>query len=103
MEHIVQFAIGVDDEAIAARVSANAEKVIIDQLSEEVRKEFFEIEPWRDNRICGVQVWVHRQFDEFLEANKELIVNLAAERLADRLSRTKAAKEAVQKVVEQEV
>lgn len=102
MEHIVQFAIGVDDDAIVRRVMDNAEKVITDQLYKETKKQMFETDRWYDNRVSGVQPWVQARFDEFLENNKDLIIKLASDKLADKLSRTKAVKEAAANAVKGE-
>lgn len=42
MEHIVQFAIGIDDDAIRERIVANAEKEIIKDLKQDVANKLFE-------------------------------------------------------------
>ena len=43
MEHIVQFAISIDDDTITKRVEERAEKVIIDDIRKKVENAFFEI------------------------------------------------------------
>lgn len=100
MEHIVQFAIGVDDAAIVQKVSENAERLITNDLKNEVRKQVFTYPGYygyRDDRDKpdGVQRWAEKKFEEFLEENKETIIELASEKLADKLSRSKVVKEAV--------
>lgn len=39
--------------------------------------------------------------ERFCEDNKQTIINLAADRLAEKLSRTKAVKEAIEKVLKE--
>lgn len=102
MEHIVQFAIGIDDEAIKNRIKDTAEKQITEDITKQVRseieREIFEFykSPWEKNeKIIGVQEWVKKLVVEVLDKNEERIVSMAAERLADKLSRTKAIKEAM--------
>lgn len=41
MEHIVQFAIGIDDEAIKKRITESAEKQITDSIQKDVEKMIF--------------------------------------------------------------
>lgn len=96
MEHIVQFAIGIDDDAIVKRVSENAEKEIIKDLKQQVANKIFQpyyykgnADPTRDNLSCFSENLVKA----FLEENKEYIIDKAAAILADRLFRSKKGKE----------
>lgn len=96
MEHIVQFAIGIDDNAITERVSENAEKEIIKDLKQQVANKIFQpyyykgnADPTRDNLSCFAEKLVK----DFLEENKECILDKAAAILADRLFRSKKGKE----------
>lgn len=96
MEHIVQFAISIDDDAIVKNVMANAEKKIIEDLKQQVINKLFEA--YWTNRNADPK---HDKLSEFsrnivlglLEDNKDEILNQAAELLASRLSRTKKGKE----------
>lgn len=96
MEHIVQFAIGIDDNAIVERVTANAEKEIIKELQQQVANKLFQrnyynrnADPERD----PLSEFSLNMIDDFFDKHKDTIIEKAAERLADRLSRTKKAKE----------
>lgn len=102
MEHIVQFAIGIDDQAIVERVSKNAEKIIIEDLKKDVQKTIFDVDYgyYGNGRVKGPSNWFEQRLTEFLEANKTKIIEVAADKLADKLSRTKAAKEAAARVAE---
>lgn len=94
MEHIVQFGIGIDDEAIKQNVSANAEKEIIKKISNDVERIIFEKDVWGNvvnkNKASD---FVERQIDKFLEDNRDTILELTSKYLADRLARTKRGKE----------
>ena len=96
MEHIVQFAIGIDDDAIVAQVSAHAEKEIIKNLQQQVANKIFQphyyrgnADPVRDNLSCFTEKLVK----DFFEENKDNILDKAAAMLADRLFRSKKGKE----------
>lgn len=99
MEHIVQFGIGIDDEAIKKSVSEHAEKVITEQLLNEVEKIIFEQDAWGGQvnkyRASG---FTERRFDKFLEDNRDTILELTSKYLADRLARTKRGKEILENI-----
>lgn len=99
MEHIVQFGIGIDDEAIKKSVSEHAEKVITEQLLNEVEKIIFAQDAWgrqvNKNRASG---FTERRFDKFLEDNRDTILELTSKYLADRLVRTKRGKELLENI-----
>lgn len=95
MEHILQFAVSIDDEAIKKRVMKGAEEQIIKQLSDSVAKELFGAD-WlgRPNRD-GVSDWVHDKVGEFLTAHKDEIVAETVKTLAEKLAQSKAMKDAL--------
>lgn len=97
MEHIVQFGIGIDDDAIVKRVSENAERQIIYDLEKKVAKAVFKYGDYYYDRddIKGVQPQFEKMFKAFLDEHKDEIIELAVKQLTDKLSRTKAVKEAV--------
>lgn len=100
MEHVVQFGIGIDDELIRKRVEEAAEKEIIKQLSDAMARELFGRDCYGRPDRSNVAGWVHAKVDEFMTANKDEIIACAAERLADKVSKTKAFREAVGKAGE---
>lgn len=102
MEHIVQFAIAIDDDTIVKRVTDYAENQIKDDLMKRIESnidhEIFEFKKyrWDDKDMkLGLQDWVKNLVSDILHEHQEEIVERAAEKLADKLSRTKAVKEAV--------
>lgn len=93
MEHIVQFAISMNDEAIKESVAKNAEKTITEALQKKVEKEIFRRRGWGND--SELTQWAEQIIVGYLDANKETIINEAARMLSDRLLRTKRVKEAV--------
>ena len=109
MEHIVQFGIGIDDEAIRKIVMEKAEKSILNDLKKQIRtdidNQIFVIDKgWygNENRRVGLQDWVNDLVAKLLEDHKTEIIERASERLADKMSRTKAIKEAMTEKVRDE-
>ena len=100
MEHIVQFAISMDDEAIKKAVALNAEKVIIDDLKKQVYNILFTANYYRRDAQPGdpASTWTKQRFEDFLAEHKDEIVSSAAKELADRMARTKVVKEAAAQV-----
>lgn len=93
MEHFVQFAVSIDDNAITERVEAKAEKEIIDELKKIVQKHLFG-EDWYgrpDSRTPST--YLTNRVDAFFKTHEDEIIKMAADRLADKLSRTKKGKE----------
>ena len=97
MEHIVQFAIGFDDEGIRQRLEENAYDDILNKLVNEAKKglslncsDLYQRQRWS----TIVDSALHNYFDE----NKETILDLAASKLAESYKRTKAYKEKMSNV-----
>lgn len=92
MEHIVQFAIGIDDDAIVKRVEDRAEKMIIDELRKKVESAFF-AKNYYGNATNEPGAWSERLFMDFLDKHKTEILECAGKYLAEKLAKTKAGKE----------
>ena len=101
MEHIVQFAIGIDDEAIRNRVTDSAEKQITESIKKDVEGNIF-CKEWNSNNVDknNPKEWVKDMVKEVIEANKDQIIEAAVVELAKNMAKTKAVKEAIAKVVE---
>ena len=89
MEHIVQFGVTIDDDAIRKNVEANAMNAIINAFVGEMKsrlpKTFGGSVDW--NRVA------YNCVEDFIEENKEEIMDLAAKKLVEKVSRTKAWRE----------
>ena len=110
MEHIVQFGIGIDDEAIRKIIMEKAEKSILDDLKKQIRtdidNQIFVIDRgWygKDYKKVDLQDWVKDLVVKTLEDHKTEIIERASERLADKMSRTKVIKEAMAEKVREDV
>lgn len=101
MEHVVQFGICIDDERIRSTIEKSAENKVVADITQQLMNRMFDAGYYRcDAKSTDpLKDWVIKQFDNFLEQHREVILDRAAERLADRMSRTKAAKEMLSQVV----
>lgn len=99
MEHIVQFAIGIDDDAIIKRIEERAEKAIIDELRKKVESAFF-AKSYYGNITNEPGAWSERLFLDFLDKHKAEILECAGRYLAEKLAKTKAGKELLNGVKE---
>ena len=98
MEHIVQFAIGIDDEAIRKRIEASAENQIIDSIKSDVTDQIFRKSNWKNE--TQLHSWVKDIVVEAIPEHKDDIIKSAAMELCEYMKRTKAVKEAVAGAVE---
>lgn len=113
MEHIVQFAIGLDDDAIRRELEANAVKQIEKDLKQELIDRMFDADNgWgRYSKHANPQsdplaAWVRNMVAETLIQYRDQIIERAAECLAESMKRSKAVREAtagVAKQIEQDV
>lgn len=97
MEHVVQLGITIDDEAIKRGIIENAERVIIANIEKDVHEILVTNYGYRRKEPT---VFLINEIDKFLEKNRDDILEMAAEKLADKLSRTKKAKEMLSEVLE---
>ena len=100
MEHIVQFAIGIDDEAIRERVVEGAYNDVVKNLMDEAKRE---VKLTHSSYYYG-QSWhniIDRALQNYFDENKELIIERAAEKLVDSYKRTKTFKEKMSATLEE--
>lgn len=94
MEHIVQFAIGIDDKAIQNRIEEYAYKDVLDKLAKNAVDSVFA----HTNAYSRENMWeklLDNALQRFLEERKDEIIDKAANMLADRFQRTKKYREAM--------
>jgi hypothetical protein len=102
MEHIVQFAIGIDDETIRKNVTARAEKEITESIRVDVERSMFNESLYTFGEKLDKSVpkeWVCDIVKKVIEDNKDRIIECAIEELARNMMKTKAVKEAIGKAV----
>ena len=97
MDHLVQFTISIDDAHIAKMVEDKAARALTDEVQKKCNVAIgekhwngFEVGPSLEDELA-----------KFFRDNKDDIIEAAADKLAEKMIRTKAAKEAVKKVVEE--
>ena len=100
MDHLVQFTISIDDAHIARKVEEEAARAMKEEVLK-VCKSYIGCERnyWGDNQPGPA---LKKAIDDFMADNREEIIDKAADKLAERLSRTKIVKEAAaQKILEE--
>lgn len=98
MEHIVQFGINIDDDAIKRAICANVEKVVIADIRKQIEKElgFGEYSYRYGSRFVDGIV------DTVLEEHLGEVADAVAAKVADRLCKRKSFTDAVLRGVENE-
>ena len=107
MEHIVQFAIGLDDDAIRKELESNAVKQIEKDLKQELIDKIFDRgSGYYQTRHANpkedpLTTWARNIVSETVLTYKDQIIERAAEYLAESMKRSKAVREATQNVVKE--
>lgn len=97
MDHLVQFTISIDDNHIAQMVESKAAKAMEDEVLKVCKSQIgCKANYWGDNEPGPV---LKKAVEDFMKNNREEIIEKAADKLAERLSRTKVVKEAAAKKV----
>lgn len=101
MEHIVQFAINIDDKTIQNRIEEHAYRDVLDKLAKEATDTVFA----HTNAYSRENMWktvLVGALQRFLEERKDEIIDKAANMLADRFQRTKKYREAMGTAIEKD-
>ncbi len=93
MEHIIQFGITIDDDAIKKRVEEKATKQVTDSISQSIKDKLF--------RYNGFSYDAQEMFAELLDKYKDEIIANATSQVVDSIKRSKKYKEALAKVAEE--
>lgn len=98
MEHIVQFAISIDDDKIKRNIENNVEKQVVNKIKGDCMKALVGKKSITNcDYTQKLKEMVDDNIQNFLAENKDEIIKIAA----DKLSRTKAVREAVNKSIEE--
>ena len=103
MEHVIQFGVSIDDDAIQKRIVENAEKVITEDIKKEVMGKIFE----KDRYSYGVVDKFHlsdigeRIIADAVMEHKDEIIKLAAQMVAEKVFRSKKWKDKYSEVTEE--
>lgn len=95
MEHIIQFGVTIDDDAIKKHIEEKATKQIVDSVSQAVKNKMF--------TSYGREFTYEAQemFSGFLDKYKDQIIANATAQVVDSIKRSKKYKEALAKVAEE--
>lgn len=96
MEHIVQFGINIDDEAIKMAIESSVMK----QVANEIKTDCMRRLTGRENATHydysqKLKDMVNDNIQEFFNNNKTAIIEVASDKLADKLSKTKVVRDAI--------
>ena len=97
MDHLVQFTISIDDNHIAQMVEKEAAKTLTDEVIKVCHSHIGCERDYWGNKEPGPML--KKAVDQFMNDNREEIIDKAADKLAERLSRTKIVKEAAAKKI----
>ena len=86
MEHIIQFGVHIDDNAIIKRVEQRAS----DEIKTRIIQELFDRQY---GKTVGFNYVAQEVLYKWCDANKEEIFELVSAKLAERLTRTKRVKQ----------
>lgn len=101
MEHIVQFAIGIDDKAIQNRIEEYAYRDVLDKLAKNAVDSVFA----HTSAYSRETMWktlMEDALQSFIKERKDEIIDKAANMLADRFQRTKKYREAMDAAIEKD-
>jgi len=93
MEHIIQFGITIDDDAIKKHIEEKATKQVVDSISQSIKDRLF--------RYNGFTYDAQKMFGELLDKYKDEIIANATAQVVDSIKRSKKYKEALAKVAEE--
>lgn len=93
MEHVIQFGVTIDDDAIQRSVVESATKRIIDAVERDTKRGYYGQESYLYDLM---KEEVKRVIDE----NKDRIIDKATKELAKNMSKTKAVREALNATIE---
>lgn len=97
MEHIIQFGITIDDDAIKKNIEANALAAVVEAFTDEMKRNL--PKTYYGNTVDWRAV-ANSCVTDFVERNRDEIMDIAADRLVEKVMRTKAWREKYGKALE---
>lgn len=95
----VPVTIGVDEKRIAEEIQNDVEQQVVKAITKEVKNKMFSKNNYYQED--PLDTMVKNEVKRIVEDNKDQIIENASKLLCEKLSRTKAVKEAVQNVIDQ--
>lgn len=104
MQHIVNIAFDFDDETVKQHIEKNVEDSVINKISRNIEVAIFQKmgfgQTYETSKETAYRELVQNQVGKFLSEHKEEILQTTGTIMAERLCRTKAARELIGKAVE---
>lgn len=97
MEHIVQFGITIDDQAIKDRIEHNATKQIVGTIADGIKEKLFNRYGGATDMLKGILA------KQVVEPFADQIVKEAVKQLVDTIKRSKKYKEALAQIAEESI
>ena len=96
MERIIQFGINIDEEQIKKTIEKNAMQQVVATFRNDVIKEMTGKHNYTKSEY-STKMWnaINEQIKMFLDVNKEEIINITSDKLAEKLSKTKKVKDMI--------
>lgn len=97
MNHIITFSFDFNDEEVKKALEEQAKDEVIASIKADVLKEFESHDEshyyYGKSAKDGLRCWIVNFLDNYIQEWKDEIIDAAADKLAERLSRTKRGKE----------
>ena len=96
IEHIVQFGITIDDEQIKKTIEKNVMQQVVATFRNDIIKEMIGKNNYTKSDY-STKMWnaINEQVETFLDENREEIIKISSDKLADKLAKTKKVKDMV--------
>ena len=94
----VPVTIGVDEKRIAEEIENDVGHQVINSITKEVKNKMFSKSHYQEDPL---DTMIKNEVKRIVENNKDYIVENTSKLLCEKLSRTKAVREAVQNVIDQ--
>lgn len=95
---IINIPINLDEHVFEERIQKDYDKIIKEKIVDEVIKTLERADNnWNGRAEYGMKNLINNKLDDYIKDYKEEIIDKAAEILADRVVRTKKAKEKLMK------
>lgn len=94
MEHIIQFGVNIDDDAIVRNIESSIQKKVEGAILQDVKQKIVGQENysnWSYSR--RIESLISDAASSFFIENKDRIIELTSDKLVDKLVKTKAVKE----------
>ena len=95
MEHILQFAVSIDDDGIKKRIEESAKKQITEDISKDIKKTIINSYSWSTNALTE---YGEKLVKSVMEQYKDEIIAGAVQSVADSIKRSKKYREVLTQI-----